>query len=86
MHSYRPLQLECEHTQFYDSAVKSNTEMLLTIGYYNRQVGINVHNNVFDTKNQTYGGCYSTEINRSQYQSGFYISTAHFVFLVHYIA
>jgi len=59
--------------------------MLLTVGYYNKQVGITVDNNVFDAKNQTDGGCESAQSNWSRCQSGFYISTAHFIFLVHYI-
>lgn len=57
--------------------------MLLTVGYYNKQVGITV-DDVFDTKNETDGGCESTESNWNWCQSGFYISNAHF--LVHYIA
>lgn len=57
--------------------------MLLTVGYYNKQVGIAVYNDVFDTKNQTDVGCESPESNWSRCQSGFYFSTAHFIFLVH---
>lgn len=37
--------------------------MLLTVGYYNKQVGITVDNNVFDAKNQTDGGCESAQSN-----------------------
>jgi len=40
-----------------------------------------VENDVFDTKNQTNGRCESNESNWNRCQSGFNISTAHFIFL-----